>query len=46
LSLIDNPPTPDRTEWIHKISNIHWSNDEVISGKLWKSIKNYISAAR
>jgi len=46
ISLINNPPMPDRSEWIHKISNIHWSNDEVISGKLWKSIKNYISAAR
>jgi hypothetical protein len=46
LSLIENPPMPDRTEWIHGIANIHWSNDEVKSGKLWSAIKHYISSAR
>ena len=46
LSLIENPPLPDRNEWIHKIANIHWSNDEVKTGKLWASIKSYISSAR
>jgi hypothetical protein len=46
LSLIENPEMPDRSEWIHKIANIHWSNYEVQSGKLWKNIKNYISVAR
>ena len=46
LDLIENPPMPDRSNWIHKIANIHWSNDEVRSGKLWASIKHYISSAR
>jgi hypothetical protein len=46
LSLIKNPPLPDRSDWIHKIANIHWSNDEVRSGKLWLAIKTYISSAR
>ena len=46
LSLIENPPMPDRVSWINKIANIHWSNDEVKSGKLWSSIKNYISSSR
>jgi hypothetical protein len=46
LSLIENPPMPDRSEWVHKIANIHWSNQEVMSGKLWSSIKKYISSAR
>jgi len=46
LSQIENPPTPDRSEWIHKIANIHWSNEEVISGKLWSAIKTHISSAR
>ena len=45
LSLIENPPMIDRNEWTHKIANIHWSNDEVTSGKLWAAIKNYISSA-
>ena len=46
LSNIENPPLPDRAEWITKIANIHWSNNEVRSGQLWQSIKQYISASR
>jgi hypothetical protein len=46
LAQIENPPMPDRTEWAHKIANIHWSNQQVISGQLWSAIKNYISAVR
>jgi hypothetical protein len=42
---IENPPMPDRSEWVKKIANIHWSNDEVKSGKLWAAIKTYISSA-
>jgi hypothetical protein len=45
LALIETPPLPDRSEWIHKIANIHWSNDEVRSGALWTAIKKYISAS-
>ena len=46
LSLIENPPMPDRTQWVKKIANIHWSNEEVVQGKLWGSIKNYISSSQ
>jgi hypothetical protein len=46
LSLLENPPTPDRAQWVNKIANIHWSNDEVKSGQLWSAIKRYISASR
>lgn len=46
LSQLENPPLPDRSDWINKIANIHWSNDEVRSGKLWSAIKNYIGSAR
>ncbi len=46
LEQILNPELPDRTQWIHQISNIHWSNEEVRSGHLWLSIKNYISASQ
>jgi len=45
LALIETPPMPDRSEWIHKIANIHWSNDEVRSGALWSAIKKYISVS-
>lgn len=46
LSQLENPPMPDRSQWINKIANIHWSNDEVKSGQLWSAIKKYISASR
>jgi hypothetical protein len=46
INQISNPPMPDRSEWIHKIANIHWSNEEVRTGQLWSAIKNYISASR
>jgi hypothetical protein len=46
LAQIENPALPDRTEWAHKIANIHWSNQEVVSGQLWAAIKQYISSAR
>lgn len=46
LRLVEDPPTPDRSEWLHKIANIHWSNEEVKNGLLWSAIKNYISASR
>jgi len=46
LSQIENPPMPDRSAWINKIANIHWSNEEVRSGQLWSAVKQYISAVR
>jgi hypothetical protein len=46
LSLLENPPMPDRSQWVNKIANIHWSNQEVKSGQLWSAIKRYISASR
>ena len=46
LSQIVDPPMPDRSEWINKIANIHWSNEEVRNGKLWVAIKTYISSSR
>jgi hypothetical protein len=46
ISLIESPPMPNRTDWLHKIANIHWSNDEVKSGELWSAIKTYISTSR
>ena len=45
LEQILQPPLPSRDEWIHKIANIHWSNEEVRTGQLWSAIKHYISAS-
>ena len=46
IAQILDPPMIDRSEWIHKIANIHWSNEEVRSGRLWAAIRNYISSSR
>lgn len=46
LAQLENPTLPDRSQWINKIANIHWSNNEVKSGQLWTTIKQYISASR
>lgn len=46
LDQILDPPMPDRSQWIHQIANIHWSNNEVLTGKLWTAIKQYISSSR
>jgi hypothetical protein len=45
LEQILQPPLPSRNEWIHKIANIHWSNEEVRTGQLWSAIKHYISSS-
>ena len=46
ISQIENPPMLDRSNWINKIANIHWSNNEVKSGQLWATIRAYIVSAR
>jgi hypothetical protein len=46
LSQLENPPMPDRSEWIHKIANIHWNNQEVSTGHLWRAIRSYIERSR
>lgn len=46
LNSIENPIMPDRDEWLHKIANIHWSNYEVITGKLWGKIRTYLESTQ
>ena len=29
----------DRTDWINKISQSHWNDDEVASGQAWQFIR-------
>ena len=46
LEQIVDPVMPDRSEWIHRIANIHWSNQEVRTGTLWGAIRSYIEHSR
>ena len=38
---IENPLMPDRQKWIEKISQFHWSHDELKSGKCWEHMKGW-----
>jgi hypothetical protein len=39
LKLLDNPIMHDRTDWINKISQSHWNDDEVANGTAWQFIR-------
>ncbi len=39
LRLVENPIMHNRTEWIHRISQSHWNDDEVASGQAWTFIR-------
>jgi hypothetical protein len=41
LSLIENPPMPDRENWLDKIAHIHYTDDEIVSGFYWKRYKEF-----
>jgi hypothetical protein len=41
INLIDSPLLPDREKWLDKIAHIHWSNDEISSGKYWNRFKSF-----
>jgi hypothetical protein len=39
LSTIDNPVLCDRKEWLHRISQSHWNDDEITSGEAWRFMR-------
>lgn len=41
LSKINDPPMPDRDEWLEKIANIHWNNTEISNGSYWNRFKKF-----
>jgi hypothetical protein len=43
---LKNPPLLDRSEWVHQIANIHWSNEEVTAGSLWNVMRTYLMDQR
>lgn len=42
LSLIENPKTFDRINWLNKLSMCHWKADEILSGEAWIHMREYI----
>jgi hypothetical protein len=41
LSQIENPIMPDRTTWLHRISQFHWSHADLTSGRCWQHMRRY-----
>jgi hypothetical protein len=41
LSQIENPQMPDRTNWLQRISQFHWSHAELASGQCWLHMKKW-----
>jgi DNA polymerase III delta prime subunit len=42
FSKLENPQMPDRSEWIKKLSQCHWSFDDTRSGRCWSHMRNYV----
>jgi len=41
LSLIENPPMPERDKWLDNLALIHWNNEEIKNGIYWKFFKKF-----
>jgi len=46
LSQIENPLMPDRQEWIDRLCQSHWNDDEVASGQAWKFMRERLGILR
>lgn len=42
LSSIENPPKPDRTQWINNLSYCQWSVEEMEQGLVWNHLKEVL----
>lgn len=43
---IESPELLDRQDWIDKLSQSHWNNDEVSSGQAWKFMRERLGILR
>ena len=41
LAQIESPPTFDRTRWLHRLAQFHWSYEELATGRAWKHMRNW-----
>jgi len=40
----EQPPTPDRTQWLHDLAYCQWSEDEMREGIAWQHLKKGLNA--
>lgn len=41
LRLIETPAMPDRQAWVERISQFHWSHEDLRSGRCWSHMKQW-----
>lgn len=41
LSDIENPTMPERLEWVQKLAQCHWNNNDLISGEAWNHMRRW-----
>lgn len=44
FSLIETPNMPNREPWIYRISQFHWSFDDLLTGRCWNHMKNWATS--
>lgn len=42
LSMIENPSLPERDAWIKRISQFHWSHEDLTSGRCWSHMRKWV----
>ena len=42
LDKIETPITPDRDAWIQRISQFHWSHQELRNGTAWAHMRKFV----
>jgi hypothetical protein len=42
LSLIETPNRPDREAWVRRLSQFHWSHDDLVSGRCWQHMRQWV----
>ena len=42
ISMIENPRMPDREAWIRRISQFHWSYQDLDAGRCWQHMRRWV----
>ena len=43
LGRIEMPDLPERSAWVQRISQFHWSHDDLSSGRCWHHMRQWVS---
>lgn len=43
LLQMENPLMPDRQQWIERLSQCHWSHDDLVSGACWAHMRKFVN---